>query len=259
MKIGIISDIHEDKIRLIETIQQCERRHCEMIVCLGDITGFDVRHYRYLSTRDASYCIDLIKDQCRIVIAGNHDLFSIRRIPANCGLFDFREDWYEMDFSERKKAGERYVWLYEEHDLSPCLSRQDRDYLYQLPEYDVLEYQGKRILFSHSIVPDIGGSAIWRPREAKDFLKHFTFMQEQGCSLGISGHFHPAGAEVATENRYGFRSFGQINMPKEPAQIIVPCVAAGSGFNGFMILDLKDKSGEIIPLKTRRVCFRRFV
>lgn len=259
MKIGLISDIHEDKVRLNEAFTICEKRQCDSIVCLGDITGFDVRHYRHLSTRDASYCVEAVRRQCLHLVAGNHDLFSARRIPDSCQLFTYSPSWYGMDYADRKKEGEGRVWLYEEHDLSPCLRRKEIDYLYHLPEYVILEAASRRILLTHSIDPDISGSAIWRPRKTEDFQLHFALMKQHRCTIGISGHFHPAGAEIATPDRYRCVSFGDVDLYTEPLQLIVPCVAAGSGYNGLLIIDLKTLSGEVVPIKTRPSYFRRFV
>ncbi len=259
MRVGIITDIHEDYERLSESFRLLEKKQCDEIVCLGDITGFDVRHYKHLSGRNASKCIESVKDHCKYVLAGNHDWFTARRIPAQCGLFPFPENWYDLDYSERYRLGYGRVWLYEDHDLSSLTSRSETDYLKTLPESVMTEYNGMRVLFSHSVMPDLSGSAVWRPRKPEDFSGHFRFMNNQRCRIGISGHFHPAGAELAMLDYYGYRSFGAFPFPDGDFQIIMPCVAAASGYNGCAIMDFKSLTAELIPLKTKKHYFRRFV
>ena len=150
MKIGIISDIHEDSRSLETAIRILEKKNCDELVCLGDIVGFDVLYYRYLSKRDAARCVALIRDNCRYVVAGNHDFFAARRIPASNGMFPFPKDWYELDFRERERLGKGKVWLFEHQELSSLLNQKEKDFLESLPEHIVVEFDRQRILFSHS-------------------------------------------------------------------------------------------------------------
>ncbi len=258
MKIGIITDIHEDYLRLKETVRKLERLQCDDLICLGDITGFDVRHYQYLSARDASGCIAVIRDNCKYSIPGNHDLFNARMVPKRKGLYDFPGTWYDMDFDERKKAGQDKIWLYEDHDLPSRIGKKETEYIRGLPDFVILETEGVRFMFSHSVVPDISGSAVWRPRGVPDFKAQFGFMAEHHCQTGFSGHFHPAGAEIATPGSYRFRSFGLHKIPADLAHYIVPCTASGSGYDGFSLLDTRAMTLEIFPVRSKRKWFERF-
>lgn len=259
MKIGIISDIHEDYIRLKECLLRMEKLQCDELVCLGDITGFDVMHYKYISSRHAVNCLALVRENCRYVIPGNHDLFNAGITPHGQGLFDFPERWYDKDFCERYSLGHEKVWLYEDHDLPSRIGKKEKDYIRQLPENVQFNAGSRKLLFSHSVHPDLSGSAVWRPREANHFQKHFDYMKNMGCHVGISGHFHPAGIETATSDRYRFLSFGCHPITDEPVQFMVPCIATGSGYNGYSILDLKSMTLEAIPLRSPKYRFERFV
>ena len=80
MKLGFISDIHEDIKRLEQALAILESHKCDRIICLGDIVGYSVPYYGFLWSRNAPEVIKLIKKKCDIVIAGNHDLFAIKKL-----------------------------------------------------------------------------------------------------------------------------------------------------------------------------------
>ena len=81
MKIGIISDIHEDIVSLKYIFKTFEKRRCDEIICLGDIVGFVGNYFYFSATRNASECLRLVRANCSHVLAGNHDLFAIKKLP----------------------------------------------------------------------------------------------------------------------------------------------------------------------------------
>ena len=251
MKIGILSDIHEDAERLEPALRLLEKRNCDELICLGDIIGFDVRHYRYLAKRDASRCLAMVRANCRLVLAGNHDLFAIRKTPRANGLFAFPENWYQLDFSERKKLGEDRIWLFEHQELSPLLSAADRDYIDSLPEFLMADFAGTRVLFSHEIFPDPSGSLTWRPKNHWDFRQHFNFMQENRCRLGVSGHLHPDGIGIVHDTGFHFSRFRAHAIPPDLVQYVCPCMANSASRNGFLILDTVSMTMEAVALKSK--------
>ena len=259
MKIGILSDIHEDGERLREVLRAMEKRGVSEIACLGDIVGFDVLHYRYLSTRSASYCLDLVRQNCRWVVAGNHDLFSIRKLPDVNGCFPFPENWYQLDFAERNRLGRQQVWLFEQQELPPLLTRNDRDYLHSLPPFLAVELAGVRVLFSHAVFPDLSGSLVWRPKNHWDFQSHMRLLKEQECRLGISGHLHPGGLGVAAARRFDFLPFRTYRIHPDLVQYVCPCTANTASKNGFLVFDTAGMTMEAVAIKSGRYridCFR---
>jgi predicted phosphodiesterase len=259
MKIGILSDIHEDRERLKDVLAAMERRGVGAIACLGDIVGFDVRHYRYLSTRSASYCLDLVRANCRWVVAGNHDLFAVRKIPEVNGCFHFPENWYQLDFEKRKQLARERVWLFEPQELSPLLTAKDREYIHSLPLFLAVELAGLRVFFSHAPYPDLSGSLTWRPKDHWDFQRHFQMLKKQDCRLGISGHLHPNGIGVAGAQRFDFLRFRPYRISPDLVQYICPCTASASSKNGFLVLDTDAMTMEAVALKSSRYhvgCFR---
>lgn len=252
MRLGIVSDIHEDAERLAEALRILEKRNCDEIACLGDIVGFDVLVYRYLDSRNASRCLAMVRENCRHAVIGNHDLFAVRRLPAGNSLFTFPANWYAMDFRDREELGRGSVWLYEPRELSAMLGRQESEYLASLPEFLAVETGDARILFSHSLYPDLTGSLLWRPENAWDFHRHFQFMEAQQCAFGFSGHLHPPGLGRADHADFSFSRFRKVKMGGEMVQYICPCTASTSGRNGVLVLDTKQRTVEAVPLKAGR-------
>ena len=259
MKIGILSDIHEDGDRLRAALRAMEKRGVDAIACLGDIVGFDIHLYRYLSSRNASYCLDLVRENCRWVVAGNHDLFAIRKLPDVNGCFPFPENWYQLDFQERERLGRQQVWLFEDHELPALLTGKDRDYLHSLPLSLEVEISGMRVLLSHAVFPDWSGSLTWRPKNHWDFQRHFQLLEKQGCRLGISGHLHPNGIGIADPQRFDFLRFRTYRIHRDLVQYVCPCTASSSSKNGYLVLDTAGMTMEAVAMKSARYrvgCFR---
>lgn len=103
MKIGIISDIHEDILSLKESFSLLEKSGCNEIICLGDITGFDRVYNKKIQKPNASECIAAVKSNCKYSVIGNHDLFKIKKLPEKFTGFNFPNNWYFLNFEERKK------------------------------------------------------------------------------------------------------------------------------------------------------------
>lgn len=61
MKIGIISDIHEDILSLSRALRMLEKERCDRVVSLGDIVGFDNGYYGAGRVQDAEACIRLVE------------------------------------------------------------------------------------------------------------------------------------------------------------------------------------------------------
>lgn len=258
MKIGILSDIHEDGIGLREVLAAMEKRGVDEIACLGDVVGFDVCHYRHLSSRDASYCLDTVRRSCRWVVAGNHDLFAIRKLPDVNGCFAFPADWYQLDFHERKRLAGGQVWLFENQELPALLSARDRDYLAGLPLSLAVELDGVNVLFSHALFPDLSGTLTWRPQDHWDFQRHFKLLRAQGCRLGFCGHLHPDGIAVAGTGSFSFSRFRTYRVSPDLVQYVCPSTAGISGKSGFLVLDMANSTLEAAAVRSHRARAGRF-
>lgn len=242
MKLALISDIHEDIVNLKLALHKIEKLQCDEIVCLGDISGFSVPHYRYFDTRDAHECLRLVRENCKIVIMGNHDLQAAERLPANCTGFDFPENWYSLDYHKRKKLGYKKVWLYDHDELDPLYTAEDKTYLSTLPEIETMEVKGQKLLFSHYIFPNLSGSLLQFYHQPDEYQKHLDFIEERDSKLSFGGHFHTGGLTIATREKLLHKNFRRKYFPEETAAILVPSIAGNKMNNGFCIFDSDEDS-----------------
>ncbi len=255
MKIGIITDIHEDAERLIFTLKSLEKLGVDRLFCLGDISGFDERFYSYKFSKNFAYCLDIIMKNCEVILPGNHDLFHLSMLPKYSSAFHFPENWYQLSFAERKSISKGLIWLYEKD--YPIGSKEIFSELMQ-SFYDntIVEYDGIKMLLTHSIAPDISGFLTKKPTKWKDFAEHLELLKKNDCAIGLSGHLHPNGIFRIDEKKMHNPRFGALELSDSATmQYICPCLANGMQDNGFVILDTKNKTIESIPLRTPKSNF----
>lgn len=249
MIVGFLADIHEDIINLNLALELLAQHQCEKIICLGDIVGFTLPFYQYIQTRNAEACIKQIRSRCSVAVAGNHDLYAVRRVPKFQAGFDYGPNWYDLDYTTRAKKARNRIWLYEDNEIPSALSPASLEFLQSLQELERLKLDGISCLVSHFCYPDLSGSAIHFPSQAFHLKKHFQFLDAQGCHIGISGHGHPEGCLIVDEENFALHPFGTIQLTKEPQWIVAPCVARTSRANGCMILNTEKGRIEVLSLK----------
>lgn len=255
MKIGIISDIHEDTERLKVAVESLEKLGCDEYVCLGDISGFDERFYSYIYSKDFKYCLDIVKSYCKTIIAGNHDLFHIKRLPLSNSVFPFPNDWYDLPYEIRREKSGGKVWLYEK-DYPLNHSEDFSNVFSEAISKKIVEFDGLKIFFSHSVLPDIEGVMTKKPSKKKDFISHLDYVESNNCRLGISGHLHPNGLLKVDRKKVYNPKFSLMEIPQDQVtQFIVPCIADGMQDNGYTMLDTINRTIESFPLRTPRHVF----
>lgn len=241
MKIAIISDIHEDILSLKAALKNIEKHRVDQIVCLGDISGYSVPYYDHLDTRDAHECLKLVRSNCSHVILGNHDMHAARIIPGSSSIFDYPENWHQLDYQVKKKMAMDKIWLHEENDIDPLYSGEDLEYLRSLPEYVVMSTTMGNILFSHYVYPNLSGAGKSFFTYADEFKKHFEFIQEKNCKVSFFGHTHIIGLlKVMPKSikNLGFRKAASLSANNA---ISVPSIALNGKRNGFCIFDVKEE------------------
>ncbi len=247
MRYAIITDIHEDLISLERALKKIEKEHCSEIVCLGDISGFSVPHYSYVDSRNARECLRLVRENCSIIVAGNHDLHAARITPQNSPEYAYPPNWYDLDYWERQQLSENKVWLYEKDELCPMYAHSDIEFICSLPEFQILKTDMGNILLTHFVFPNITGSAKIFYFEEKEFDSHRTFLKEQNCQFGVAGHRHFSGLYVVSDKILSKR-FGKKIELKAYDIVLTPPIARNQSKSGFCILDSEQCTIEAIKI-----------
>ena len=97
MKTAVISDIHSNIEALTAVFSDLEETGIERVICLGDIVGYGA---------DPDDCLNLIKEKCDIVVAGNHD-HAMRNFEEYSLLNSYAAeaiDWTRSKISEEWKS-----------------------------------------------------------------------------------------------------------------------------------------------------------
>ncbi len=245
MKLGIISDIHSDLLSLRQAISQLEDRNCDSLVCLGDIVGFSHHYEGDLHQRNGDECIRIVRDNCDHVIAGNHDLFAVKKMPAWFRDQGYPEGWCQLDANERKRISGDSAWLYED-DYHENYSEASVEYLTGLPETKII-CEGM-IFLSHFLFPDLTGSTNFSPSGQADFKAHLKLLRKKRTKIGIMGHKHPEGYAAISKKQTGVYGFRSNPLEDFPVILIVPAITRGEVRNGYLVLDTASGSVESFPL-----------
>lgn len=237
MRLAIISDIHEDIVSLRKILTRIEKLGVDQLVCLGDISGFSTPHYNYHVTRNAHDCLSVLRERQAIILPGNHDFHASKRIPAESDIFEFPEDWYDLDYREKQELTGGEVWMHEMDDLDPLYFQSDLEFLRSLPEYKVLETGSRRILLSHYVYPNLSGFKKGFYFQESDFLPHFGFMKDKKCEISFTGHAHVRGFYTATIRRFRHYRYKSLRIEEFPVCIGIMPVTRHKGRRGFCIFD----------------------
>jgi predicted phosphodiesterase len=236
MLLAFISDIHEDVRMLEKALQQAKTHRADKIICLGDITGYSPINQNFAAEKNAGACIDLLREYCEISIAGNHDMYTARRLSEYHAGIDYPNNWYDLSFAEKQKLTGNKAWLYE-HEIDPQLSPDQLQWLRNLPEFATLEIGGLKIGLTHYIFPDVSGSLQMDHEVNSDAQEHRKLF---GCDLYFSGHLHPQGFMVqskATDYKWEPIDFGKEYTILKGDFVIVPACLRHSTHCGILFFD----------------------
>ncbi|MBN2633011.1 MAG: metallophosphoesterase family protein [Bacteroidales bacterium] len=253
MRVGIITDIHENEAALAEALKMAEASKCDELACLGDIVGFDTRFFKYSQNKSASACVKMIRSGCKWIVAGNHDLNAAQRFPSFSEGFLFPADWFDKKGTERKKTSSGKVWCYE-NDAPPDLGEKEIEFLKGLPEFIATEEPGIPCMFSHYIFPDLSGSTTQYAERRNQMKRHWEFMENHKTSFSFIGHSHNHFAGFAyRENGSFLKAFHSLHhdnfyLGKDQAVIMLPPLSGEKGRAGFSILDTDSMNLTIVLL-----------
>lgn len=248
MKVGFVTDIHEDIANLEYAFKLLHDENCDEIICLGDIVGFTIPFYKNITSRDADACVKSIINNCSHVVIGNHDLYSIKKVPFNKAGFEYGENWYSLDYETRSRRSRNKIWLYEDSEIPCTLSQESILFLSSLSETAVINSRDNSFFISHFCHPDFSGSSIQFPTEGFHLKNHLSFTESNGCVLSFSGHGHPEGCLIGNPEKIYSLRFGIHDIKNEPQWIVAPSIARTSRKNGVLIFDSYKMQLKIIPL-----------
>ena len=243
MRIAIISDIHEDFQMLEKAMRTIKSLGYDMLVCLGDITGFAPEYYNHKPNANA--CIDLLREYSDITLAGNHDLFSSQRLPTYHLEKNIPENWYELTLKDRFLLSNNSLWLYEE-EIAPTLTPENELFLRTLDEWCTYDDSEKNILFSHFLQPDIAGIGRWFPYRVAELKPHFKFMAENSCRVAFVGHCHPNGVTLVSKIFWSSPNYSTVRIKNKSRIVLCPPIVESDRKNsGFLVYD--SSKSEITP------------
>lgn len=238
MRIALITDIHEDYHSLKRAFRAIERSGYDIVVCLGDITGFSPLFYHHKP--DANACVELLREKADVVIAGNHDLYTSGRLPTYHHKKNIPANWYDLSVADRIRLSRNKIWLYLD-EIVPGMDPENLHYLFSLPEWHVLEYNQTRLLFSHFFQPDMAGIARWFPFNSLEIRDHFRFMKENGCTLSFVGHSHPPGPVTVNRLFWSHPQDETISIKKHHKAVICPAVVSGRHPGAVSLFDMDNQ------------------
>jgi len=220
MKLGLITDIHEQAESLDRVLARLHALNCDEIACLGDIAGHDSVLYHSSGARSASACVQLIRTNCRWVVGGNHD---------------------------REVATE-----------SQDLSDEEREYLMQLPDKLIISPSRSKVLLSHYLYPDLSGSTMTFLRRLNQLEDLFDFLTREKISLAMAGHAHPPGVGFAYPSpkawtnkfrrAFHYMPYQRYELDGDLMACLLPALASRSGRPGFSVWETENKTLDIMQI-----------
>lgn len=164
MKIAIISDIHANLEALKSTLEDIKKRKVDKIICLGDIIAKGVH---------PKECIELIKENCDIMLRGNCDRY----------FSEEHNDINELSEEEVKRIN----WN------QSMLNDEERKYLLNLPFSYEFYMSGSLVRLFHA-TPEKDNIVIINNDEIQTKLKMFypsnNTMSQKNADVVIYGHIH---------------------------------------------------------------------
>lgn len=212
MRYAIISDIHGNLEALQSVLAEIKKKDVDSILCLGDMVGYGP---------NPNECIDLIKEQAEVILAGNHDYAPLGKIELS-----YFNQWARIAIE----------WTSE--NLNPA----SIDFLKSLPLQK--EVDGFTIVHATPLEPDEWNYII----SLGDAAKNFPEFKGQICFIG---HSHvPMVVSVDEERNYCVLTDNPLKIHQKIRYIInVGSVGQPRDSNpmaSFAILDTADNVYELL-------------
>ena len=184
---------------------------------------------------------------CKVVVAGNHDLHAIKKIPFHKAGLKYPKNWYKLDYLEKVKLHYGEIWLYDD-GIDSKIDKKNLEFLKGLSEFELAEFDGNQFLFSHFIYSDISGDTTKHLKTKQDVSEHFHFMKEKNYLIRFVGHAHIEGYSLVKQNELKFYSFGNQQLNNELQCIVLPSIISRNKKTGCLIFDTQSFKLNVISL-----------
>ena len=164
MKLGVITDIHNNLIALKAVVEKLNQQNCDKIICCGDIIGIGPYPEETVQF--------MIQIPNLIAIRGNHETYLLEGMPSEVPNEE------QMDFGEM----EHHKW---EHSM---LSKKSVEFLKGLPYRTEFECEGYRLTVMHYCMDEKGHYIRYKTTPAKEDLKQM--FAEGESDMILYGHDH---------------------------------------------------------------------
>jgi len=163
MRIAIISDIHGNLEALKTVLEDIKKRGIDKIYCLGDIIA---------KGSHLQECVDLVRENCEVVVKGNCDLFFSR----------------EHDYNE---YNEKFVKVIKYHKSK--MNEETMNYLINLPYCYEFYLSGRLVRLVHAHPEDIYkfvGNIDRLENFYSLFLPSENTISQEKADILVYGHIH---------------------------------------------------------------------
>lgn len=164
MKLGVITDIHNNHTALKVVVERLQQLECDKIICCGDIIGIGP-----CPEETVQY---MMRIPNLIAVRGNHEKYLLDKMP-NEYPNEEQMDWGEM---------EHHKW---EHSL---LSAESVDFLRSLPYQVNVEYEGYSLCIMHYCMDYDGHYINYTKNPSEEDLK--SMFADMDSDIILYGHDH---------------------------------------------------------------------
>lgn len=164
MKLGVITDIHNNYIALRVVVEKLQQLKCDKIICCGDIIGIGP-----YPEETVQY---MMKIPNLVAVRGNHDNYLLDKMPSEYP----NEEQMGLDEMEHHK------W---EHSM---LSPQSVDFLRKLPYQVNVNYEGYDLSVMHYCMDYEGHYVNYNSNPSEDDLK--SMFNDVESDIILYGHNH---------------------------------------------------------------------
>ena len=221
MKIGIITDIHNNLSALSLMLEKFSAEGCERIICAGDIIGIGPQPEETVKR--------LMQIPSLIAVKGNHDRYLTDGMPKNVPNDE------HMSFGEM----EHHKW---EHSL---LSRESFDFIKILPYTVNTEIDGVSISVLHYAVNSENKYLGFTPNP--DLSDCYNMFSNINSDVIIYGHDHTP--SINADGKKFFINCGSLGCPGKDKNIARGGILTlGRGKPSFEAINLKYDANAVVTL-----------